>query len=257
MFEQFIDTHAHLQEDVFDDDIDEVIKKIKQANVIKVLMPNTDEKNIDKMISIKQKYTDLLEMMIGIHPENIDINYKRQIKLIEKYLSKYKFIGIGEIGLDYKVSTIDHDIQKKFFIEELNIAKELNLPVSIHSRDSSEDMYKILKQEQNGNLKGVIHCFYDDLNTAKKLIDLGFYLGIGGFVTFKNPKLRDILKNIEPTNLVLETDSPYLTPTPYRGYRNDPSLIKYIATTVADVYIMNYEIICNIFVENSKKIFNI
>ena len=254
---EFIDTHAHMHDSAFENDIDEVVKKIREANVVKVLLPNTDEKGIEKMIFLEQKYPELFKMMLGIHPEEVTEDYKRQIKLIESYLQKYKFIGIGEIGLDYHVSKIDHEIQKKFFIEELNIAKDLHLPVSIHSRDSADDMYKILKEQQNGDLKGIIHCFYDDLDNAKRLIDLGFLLGIGGFVTFKNAKLREILKNIDIKNLVLETDSPFLAPTPYRGHRNDPSFIKYIAEVVADVYETTIEKTYNIFVENSKKTFDL
>ena len=254
---EFIDTHAHLQDSAFDKDIDEVVKKIREANVIKVLLPNTDENGIEKMIHLTQKYPDLFKMMLGIHPQEIAEDYKRQSNLIENYLQKYKFIGIGEIGLDYHVSEVDHEIQKKFFIEELNMAKEKHLPVSIHSRDSAEDMYKILKEEQNGDLKGVIHCFYDDLENAKKLIDLGFYLGIGGFVTFKNAKLRDILKYISVKNIVLETDSPFLAPTPYRGYRNDPSFIKYIAEVIAEVYETTIEETYKVFIENTGKIFDL
>lgn len=252
---KFIDTHAHMHDSVFENDIDEVVKKIREANVVKVLLPNTDEKGIEKMISLEQKYPDLFKKMLGIHPEEVAEDYKRQITLIESYLQRYNFIGIGEIGLDYHVSKVDHEIQKKFFLEELSIAKNMHLPVSIHSRDSAEDMYKILKEQQNGNLHGVIHCFYDDLDNAKKLIDLGFLLGIGGFVTFKNAKLREILKNIDIKNLVLETDSPFLAPTPYRGHRNDPSFIKYIAEVVANVYETTVEKSYSIFLENTKKTF--
>ncbi len=254
---KFIDTHAHLQEETFVNDIDEVIKRAINSNVIRTIIPNLYERDINRIVYLKQKYPEFLDIMIGIYPITVTSDYTRQVHVLEQYLSKHEFIGIGEIGLDYHLKDIDLDAQRKLFVQELNIAKELKLPVSIHSQDAADDMYKILKEQQNGNLTGVIHGFYDSVDDAKKLVDLGFYLGIGGFVTFNTSKVRKALKVVNPENIVLETDSPYLTPTPFRKQRNEPSLIRYIAQKVADVYQIDIEKLADICLKNSREVFNI
>lgn len=254
---KYIDTHCHLYETDFINDSDNVIKKIENTGVEYVLLANTDNESIIPLLNFEKKYPNICKSMMGIHPINVSEDYKSQIKIIEKQLSEHNFIGIGEIGLDYYESSKDHELQKRFLEDELLIARENHLPISMHIREAFDDAINLLQKAQNGNLFGVIHCFSGDAEQAKKIIDLGFSLGIGGIVTFKNSKLSDILKHIPLAKIVLETDSPCLAPVPYRGTRNDSSFLPIIADKIADIYKISSEEVSEITTTNAKNIFKL
>ena len=253
---EIIDTHAHLYEEIFHKDLDELIRKMQQCGIKKVLLPCTTIADVEKMHNIKNKYPALFDIMLGIHPEEIEIDYFTQLSQLEKIIKEHSFVGIGEIGLDYKCSRIDRSIQKKFFEHELNLAKQMSLPVSIHCREAFDDMYNILKTYKK-SLSGVIHCFTGTVEEAQKYIDLGFYLGIGGIITFKNSNLKDILKYIPIENIVLETDSPFLSPSPCRGQRNDPTKLINIIKVLSKIYNINVVDITRITTSNAIKIFHL
>ena len=252
-----IDTHAHLYEDVFKEDEDDVINGIRDAGIIKILLPNTDTSTINSVIQLEKKYPNLFASMLGVHPDNVKDDYKHQISVLEKALSDHKYIGIGEVGLDYYESTVDREVQKKFLDIEISLAQECSLPMSIHVRNAFDDAYKLFKNRDNGNLKGVIHCFTGTIDQANMWIDLGFKLGIGGIVTFKKSTLPDVLKHISLDNTVLETDSPCLTPEPHRGKRNDSRYLTIIADKLSIVYNEDIKIIETMTTKNAKKLFNI
>ena len=217
----YIDTHCHLTSEDYDD-IDLVIKENIDNNVSKIIVSGCDMESIKEGLILSNKYPSVY-LTLGFHPSevnNYDLNYLKEL------LKKPKVVGLGEIGLDYHYGKEDIDKQKELFRKQLDIATKLNIPVVIHSRDATKDTINILKEY---NLKGVIHCFSGSLETAKEYINMGYLLGIGGVVTFKNSKLSDVVENISLEKIVLETDSPYLTPDPYRGKKNSSKYIPIIA----------------------------
>ena len=223
------DTHFHLE---LTDDIDNILKRAKGNNVKNFIISGCDLKGIQDGLEIINKY-DNIYLTIGFHPDEVDnfnINSISYLKDLIK--NNRKIIGIGEIGLDYYHNKDNKDKQIKMFKMQLDLAKELDLPVVIHSRDAYQDTYDILK---GYNLKTTIHCFSGSLENAKRYIDLGYFLGIGGVSTFKNTNLKETLKNIDLSHIVLETDSPYLTPEPYRKERNEPMYIKVIAENLSNI----------------------
>ena len=254
---RYIDTHCHLFEKDFDDDIDAVVKKIEDTGVEYVLVANTGVDSIEPLLALEKKFPHFCKTLIGIHPDNVDVDYKSQIKLIEDNLAKHEFIGIGEIGLDYFESPQDHEVQKKILIEELLIARESHLPISMHIRDAFDDSLEILKKYQNGNLSGVIHCFTGNAEQAQKCLDLGFSLGIGGIVTFKKSTLPEVLKSVPFDKFVVETDSPCLAPVPFRGERNDSSFLPFIVERIAEIYGCSHEEVSENTTLNAKNIFNL
>ena len=222
---KYIDTHCHLFESDFEKDSDEVITKIKNTGVEYILLANTGTDSIKPLLNFEKKYPYICQSMIGIHPVNVDDDYKSQIKFIEKNLSEHNFIGIGEIGLDY--------------------------------HDAFEDSLEILKKYQNGNLSGVIHCFTGDAEQARKCLDLGFFLGIGGIVTFKNSSLPKTLNSVPLDRIVIETDSPCLAPAPFRGQRNDSSFLPLIVDKIAEIYNSSHNIVAEITTTNAKNVFKL
>ena len=237
-----IDNHAHLYEDVFNEDIDNVVKKIKDSNVEQVILQNTEVDSIKPAIEIKKKYPNLFKSMLGIHPDNLDENnYKSQIDILLKAFDEWHYVGIGEVGLDYYESKISKRVQQDFLHVMLNFAQSKNVPLSLHIRNAHEDAIKILTQHQDGNLKACIHCFSGSLDEAKKYIDLNLFLGIGGIITFKNNKLQNIIKFLPLDKILTETDGPCLAPEPLRGTRNDSSNLIHIVNKIADIFDMSYD----------------
>ena len=253
---EIIDTHAHLYESIFDEDIDELFNKFQQVGIKKVLLPCTNIFDVERMIHIKNRYPDVCDIMLGVHPEEIEVDYFAQLCHLEKIIKEQPFVGVGEIGLDYKCSNVAHDIQKYFFEYELTISQQMSLPVSIHCREAFEDMYNILKHYKN-SISGVIHCFTGTVEQAQKYIGLGFYLGIGGVVTFKNSILKHVLKHVSIENIVLETDSPFLTPVPYRGQRNDPTKLINVIQALSEVYNISPSDVAQNTTNNAVKIFRL
>lgn len=225
----YIDTHCHILKEEYSN-IDELITECKLKNVNKIIISGCELNNIEESIEISNKYENIY-LSLGYHPSeaskitNIDIE-----NLKNKIIQNKKVVAIGEIGLDYYWSKDNKEEQKKLFNCMLNLAEELNLPVVIHSRDAFQDTYDILKKR---NLKGVIHCFSGNLENAKMYISIGYKLGIGGVLTFKNSKLKDVIKFIDLNHIITETDSPYLAPEPYRGKQNSPINISIIVQEIA------------------------
>ncbi len=253
-----IDTHTHIYLSNFDKDIKNVISKSLLVNK-KMIMPNININSINRMMNLYYKYNNVLHPMLGLHPLYIEKSYNKDLKYIENVLfNNINHIwGIGEIGLDKHYNTQYYKLQKDAFKKQIALAKEYNLPISIHCRNSYDDLIHILKEEQNGFLKGVVHCFNSNYINANKIVDLGFYLGIGGLITFKNCNLKNIINNHFLKNIVLETDSPYLSPCPLRGKRNESYNIIYIADFISKILNLSINSISNITSHNATILFNI
>ena len=249
----FIDTHMHIGDD-FGVEPDLYVKNATDAQV-EVLIASFCEKD-DIMLSTKfvEKYKNLYAC-IGYHPEVSNKIVEKDYEILEEMVKNNpKIVAIGEIGLDYHWDKDNKDKQREVFCKQLEIAEKLKLPVVIHSRDSINETYEILKKYK---VSGVIHCFSGSLEMAKKFISLGFLLGIGGVVTFKNSKLFEVIEKLELTNIVLETDSPYLTPEPNRGKTNESSNIPYIAQKIAEIKNISLEKVAKITTENAIRVFDL
>jgi len=248
----FTDTHCHLYSEYYDN-LEEIFKESKSNNVVRYISDGCDMKSNKEMIELSKKYNEIY-ITLGIHPENADSYNEDDLKYIENNLKTEKVIAIGEIGLDYFYTKENKDIQKKLLESQLKLAEEYNMPVVIHSREATQDTIDILKKYK---LKGVIHSFTGSLEVAKIYIKMGYVLGVNGVITFKNSNVKDIIKEVGLENIILETDSPYLTPHPYRGKQNSPKYIKEIAEFVARLYGISIEELAKITNDNIKRIFDI
>lgn len=247
----FCDTHCHLFQEYYED-IDEIINIAKENNVSRMIVAGCDDKSNKEVLSLISK--EEIYGAIGIHPEEAE-NYKESdLKFIEENLKNKKIVAIGEIGLDYHYGKETRNAQIKLFESQLELAEKYNLPVVVHSREATLDTINSLKKFQ---VKGVIHSFSGSLETANIYIKMGFLLGVNGVITFKNCNLKEVIKEIDVHNIVLETDSPYLTPLPFRGKRNDPSKIFYIAEFVSELYGIESVKLAEITNENIKRVFDI
>lgn len=229
-----IETHAHIYSKKFDSDRDQVIEDIRNAGVERVYMPNVDVETIDAMLECEQKYPDLCIPMMGLHPCDVKEDFHEQLKVMEDWLNKRPFAAVGEIGLDLYWDKTFFEQQKEALRIQISWAKKMELPVVLHCRESMDETIEIIKEEQDGNLKGIFHCFTGSVSQAKEIIDLGFLLGIGGVATFKNGGLDKVIPEIGLESLVLETDAPYLAPVPNRGKRNSPAYLPLIAEKIGD-----------------------
>jgi len=256
-FDMLIDTHSHIYSEDFNDDIDEVLQNAYNNDVKKIVLPNIDSGTIKRLLDLSNSYPHVCYPLMGLHPTSVSHDYKEELSVVEYWLDKQKFYGIGEIGIDLYWDRTYIEEQKDAFRHQIKLAKSRNLPIVIHVRESFNEVYEIVKEEQDGLLKGVFHCFSGDETEAKKIIDLGFLLGIGGVLTYKNSNLSQVLKKIELNKLVLETDAPYLAPDPKRGKRNESSYLVYIAQKLAEVYQIPFKEIAEITTENSRKLFEI
>ena len=247
-----IDTHCHLYSEYYSD-IDDIVNLAKKSNVNILINNGCDSKSNKEVIDLLDKYKNMYGA-IGIHPEEVENHSLDDIKFIEDNLNNKKVVAIGEIGLDYHYSKENKEKQIKLFELQLDIANKYKVPVIIHSRDATEDTINILRKY---NIKGVIHSFSGSLETAKIYIKMGFLLGINGVVTFKNCNLKDILVNIGLNNIILETDSPYLTPVPYRGEKNSSKYIPFIAEKIANCKNVSLKQVAEITTSNAKYIFHL
>ena len=253
----FIDTHAHIYFHQYEKDIDSVINNSLENLVNKILMPNINSYSINKLYKISDLYKNICYPMIGLHPCYVDEGYENELKKIKNHLNKKKVIAIGEIGIDlYR--------EKKFFEQQLDAfetqcywALENKLPVVIHTRNSLKETINIISKPHFKDLNGIFHCFDSSYEDAMKLIDLGFLIGIGGILTFKNSNLRETIAKIGIEKLVLETDSPYLSPEPYRGKRNEPANILYIAEMLQKITSIPLEKISQITTKNANELFDL
>ena len=247
----YIDTHCHLSmEDYLD--IDKVIEENKDASVDKIVVSGCSKESIDEVMDLKDKY-DMVYVTIGYHPEYADTVTESDLDYLKSLLGEKKVVGIGEIGLDYHYTKENKDKQIWLFEEQLKIADAFNLPVVIHSRDATMDTINILKKYK---VKGIIHCFSGSLETANIYISMGFLLGIGGVVTFKNSKLKDVVKEVPLESIVLETDSPYLAPVPFRGKINSSKYLEFIANFIADIKNISVDELAEITSRNASSLFD-
>lgn len=251
----YIDTHTHLYDEQFSEDIYNAIKKAIELGVTKMYMPNCNSDTIDGMMQLSEKWPDNCMPMMGLHPCYVKEDYQKELSLVNDWLNKEQFAAVGEIGLDYHWDLTFKQQQIEAFEYQIDLALEHDLPIVIHSRSSTQDCIDIVKKRQNGNLKGVFHCFGGTLDEAKQVTELNFMLGIGGVVTFKNSKLGDVIKDIDIDHIVLETDAPYLAPTPYRGKRNESSYIPLIAEKLVDIKQMSLTDIAAATTKNAEKLF--
>ncbi|HXS37918.1 MAG TPA: TatD family hydrolase [Flavipsychrobacter sp.] len=252
----YIDSHTHLYDEQFTAEEDAMIYRAIDANVSKMYMPNCDSSTISDMLRIAQHWPEHCFPMMGLHPTYIKENYLDELKIVEQWLSQRKFYAVGEIGLDYYWDLTFKEQQIEAFKTQIDWALQYNLPIVIHSRESTADCIDIVSRKQQGVLKGIFHCFSGTLDEAKQITNLGLYLGIGGVITYKKSTLPDIVKEISLEHIVLETDAPYLSPVPYRGKRNESSYIPLIAEKVAEIKNMSLAEVATITTSNAEKIFS-
>ena len=254
----YIDTHTHIYLKDFDEDRKGIISECLNSGINKLLLPNIDKNSILDVLKICEVYKDICYPMVGLHPCYVKNSYENDLDFLKPFIKSIKPIAVGEIGIDLYWDKSNLEVQRKAFIAQINWAKEFELPIVIHARDSYNEIFEVLDQLNDENLKGIFHCFSSSLKDADRILNYGgFKLGIGGVVTFKNSGLDKVVKNIDIKNIVLETDSPYLTPTPFRGTRNKSSYIPIIANKLSDIYEISSEEIGNITSKNAKEIFNI
>lgn len=254
---KIIDTHSHIFLDEFDIDRKQVIERAEKESVYKVLMPAIDSETHARVLETEKNFPGQCLSMMALHPCSVKENYKEELKIVHEYLMKRKFVAIGETGLDFYWDLTYKDRQIEVFQQQIEWALEYDIPLVIHSRNSIDECIEMVRKNQNGNLKGVFHCFSGNSDQAMQIIDLGFYLGIGGVLTFKKSGLDKILAQLSLDNVVLETDAPYLAPVPFRGKRNEPAYIKYVAQKLAEVKRLPVEEVAGITTQNAIKLFGL
>lgn len=253
----FIDTHTHLYLREFNEDRDRVVNSALDAGVQKMLMPNVDGKTLDAMNRLADRYPDHCLPMIGLHPASVDHEYEREIERIRELTTERRYRGIGETGIDlYRDKT--YAIQQEHsFRAHITLARETGLPLVIHARNSFNELFRILDEENDGKLKGVFHAFTGNADQAQRIIGYGFKLGIGGIVTFKNAGLDAVVREIDLQHILLETDAPYLAPVPFRGKRNEPAWLVHTAEKIAEIHEVKVETVAEVTTHNAALLFDI
>ncbi|WP_345913948.1 TatD family hydrolase [Bacillus velezensis] len=249
------DTHAHLNAEQFDTDLEEVIARAKAEKVERIVVVGFDKPTITRAMELIEEY-DFIYAAIGWHPVDAIDMTEEDLSWIKELSSHEKVVAIGEMGLDYHWDKSPKDVQKEVFRKQIALAKEVNLPIIIHNRDATEDVVTILKEEGAEEVGGIMHCFTGSAEVARQCMDMNFYISFGGPVTFKNAKKpKEVAKEIPNDRLLIETDCPFLTPHPFRGKRNEPSYVKYVAEQLAELKGLTYEEIVSITTENAKRLF--
>lgn len=251
----FTDTHTHLYDEQFDNDREQIIQSCLRAGVTRIYLPNCDSTTIQPMLDMATRWPDQCIPMMGVHPCYIKENFRQELDIAAGWLEKQSFAAVGEIGLDYYWDTTFVPQQKEAFNIQMDWALGYNLPIVIHTRESMQDGIDMVRAKQNGQLRGIFHCFGGSAEEARQIIDLGFHLGIGGVVTFKKSTLPEVLKDISLEHIVLETDAPYLAPVPYRGKRNESAYIPLIGTKIAEIKNCSVEEVAAITTKNAEHIF--
>lgn len=252
-----IDTHSHIYSEDFNDDIEEVLQNAYNNDVKKIVLPNIDSGTIKRLLDLSNSYPHVCYPLMGLHPTSVSGDYKEELAVVEYWLDKHKFHGIGEIGIDLYWDRTYIEEQKEAFRHQIKLAKSRKLPIVIHVRESFNEVYQIVKEEQDGSLCGIFHCFTGDNTEAQKISDMGFLMGIGGVVTYKNSNLGQVLQNLDVSKLVLETDAPYLAPDPKRGRRNESANLVYVAQKLSEIYQLPFKEIAEITTSNARKLFGI
>ena len=251
------DTHTHLYASQFDEDRVETIEKAIEIGVSRFFIPAIDSETTDSMFSLEKQFPNNIFLMMGLHPTSVKENYKEELMHVKKHLDKRNFYAIGEIGMDLFWDKTFVKEQQEAFKMQISWAKEKNLPIVIHCRDAFDEVFEVLEEENDDKLFGIFHCFTGNLEQAKKAISYNMKLGIGGVVTFKNGKIDKFLNQIPLKHIVLETDSPYLAPTPYRGKRNESAYLVNVAKKLADIYEVSVEEIAKSTTDNSIEVFGV
>jgi len=253
---ELIDTHCHLYDQALAGDIENIIQRAASAGVTRFYLPAIDRQSESSMLELEKRYPDICFAMQGLHPCSVKSDYNEALEHIEQSLAGRQFAAIGEIGLDFYWDRSFEKEQYQAFHRQVEWAISLELPIVIHSRDSMSQTIRVVREHQKGNLRGIFHCFNEDENSAKEIVALGFYLGIGGTITYKKSKLPEALRYIPLEHIVLETDAPYLPPVPYRGKLNESSYIVYIAQKLAEIKDVSIEEVAAITTDNAMKLFH-
>jgi len=252
-----IDTHCHLYVDAFKADISEVMNRAAAAGVQKFYLPAIDSGEIDNMLLLENKFPGKCIPMMGLHPCSVKENYREELAIVEGWLSKRKFAAVGETGLDFYWDRTFETQQYEAFRLQIAWALQYDLPVVIHTRDAMQECIDVVKEFVPRGVKGIFHCFGGTVDNAREIIEAGFYLGIGGVLTYKKSGLAEVLQQIDLQHIVLETDAPYLTPVPFRGKRNESSYLKYIVENIALIKNISTEEVAAITTANAEKIFGL
>lgn len=250
------DTHAHYDADQFQEDRQELLRSMPEQGVGTILNVGADWDSVTEAVALAQKHPHVYAA-VGLHPDEVGVLDEEKFAVLKEQCKQEKVLAVGEIGLDYYWDTESHDVQKQWFIRQLELAREMNLPVIIHSRDAAEDTLQIMKEHAQG-LRGVIHCFSYSRELAEEYVKMGFHIGVGGVVTFKNGrKLKEVVEAIPLPRILLETDCPYLAPEPYRGKRNQSAYLSYVAKEIADIKNVTVEEVIEQTERNGKELFGI
>ncbi|WP_338236103.1 TatD family hydrolase [Persicobacter diffluens] len=252
---QLIDTHAHIYLEQFKEDRKEMIAAAKAAGIGRIYMPNIDVASIASMMELQQEYPDYCFPMMGLHPCDVKEDYKAQLETMRAWFDRFPFAAVGEIGTDLYWDKTTLDIQLEALRIQIGWAKELDLPVVLHCRDSFTETIEVVEAEQDGRLRGVFHCFTGSIADAQRAIDCGFMLGMGGVSTFKNGGMDKVIPSLDLQHLILETDAPYLAPVPHRGKRNEPAYVRLVADRVAELQSIPVEEVAEITTENAMRLF--
>ncbi len=252
---QFVDTHTHLYSEEFKEDRKAIVEKAIKNGVNQMFLPNVDVDSIQPMLDLVWDFPENCFPMMGLHPCSVNEHVEAHLFQIQKWFKKRKFWAVGEIGLDYYWSTDFKEQQISAFKKQIQWAINLDLPIVIHSRNSNEDVIKILGEMSHPKLRGIFHCFSGDANQASQIVELGFLLGIGGVLTYKNSGLTDAIADISLQHIVLETDAPYLAPVPFRGKRNESFYLLEVARKLAEVKAVGLNQVAEITTNNAKKVF--
>ena len=252
-----IDTHTHIYDHQFSLDRNEAVQRALEASVKMMLLPNVDASTVAPMLELHEQYPDYTRVMMGLQPEEVKEDYKQVLATMEKELEKGFYIGVGEVGLDFYWDATFEKEQLDAFETQLDWAKQLGLPLSIHCRNAFDKMIRILECKQDGGLHGIMHCFTGTEEEAKVYLELGFHLGLGGVITYKNCGVKDYLPNLPLDRIVLETDAPYLAPMPCRGKRNEPAFLVHTAKRIAEILQMPLEDFAAVTTENVKDLFQL
>ena len=256
---KFIDTHSHLYSEQFDNDRITAINEAIALGIDTILLPNISSKYTNNLLKLCNQFPENCFPMMGLHPCDVsEENFDSEMQHVEIELAKNKYIAVGEIGLDLYWDKTKIEVQKRAFIHQIKLAKQYQIPIAIHVRDAFDEAIEIVESHNDNTLRGVFHCFTGSIVQAERVIDLkDFYLGIGGVITFKNSGLDQTIKEISLKNLILETDSPYLAPVPFRGKRNESKYLTKIAEKIAEIKNMTIKEIAEITTTNAKKLFHI
>jgi TatD DNase family protein len=252
---QLIDTHCHLYGNQFVHDIEEVIQRAEKEGVERFYLPAVDSESREALLALEARYPGVCIGMAGLHPTSVKADYETELRLVEEDLGRRPWVAVGEIGLDFYWDRTFEVQQYAVFHRQIEWALRYDIPIVIHSRNSMKESIGVVREHQKGGVRGIFHCFSGDAEAAREIVDLGFYLGIGGVLTYKNSGLPDAIAGIGLEHLVLETDAPYLSPVPFRGKRNESSYLKYVVARLAELKGVSVEEVARITTANAQKIF--